>query len=326
MEDQHNSEFERIFVGGLQRDTLQEDLEKFFKRFCDIEGLELKSKKKQPECCVGFGTIFCSKESYDLILRKSFFEYRGRMIHCTPFYKGEKLEHYLKSLNSRRLNIWNISKNMTNRLLENYFESFGSIENAYILNEKEITESCLGSGFVVFKNREDAILALKQKFHIIEGVFIEVTQYQSEKEIRIGKETQKKPKKKRKNEIKQIQSDPSPVSLGVNIYSSLAPIHLRSNGPSQMFYGVHPQTHQCPVFFPVPAKEVLDLDLRFKATAESHNPGQRVLYRPKEVQKDWFGLPSLTRIPVPTISSYSLHFKIALNHTPKSIKLRKQGR
>lgn len=153
---------------------------------------------------MGFATLYVCSASYKNIIQKSFFEYQDRVLHCTPFLKGSALKQYLKCLNSRRLNIQHIGPGITNRDLEIYFQrSFGPIENAYILNRKEITKQETGNGFVVFKHVSHSKAALREMNHFISGFYISVSQFESKKSQ--GSQKQKTSRKK------QISENPNKV-------------------------------------------------------------------------------------------------------------------
>jgi len=74
---------------------------------------------------------------------------------------------------------------MTNTQLDLYFRKFGAVENVYIISEtSENNTGSNGVGLLVYSSRSESLSVLKNRFHHIEGCLVEVTQFESMREVK----------------------------------------------------------------------------------------------------------------------------------------------
>jgi hypothetical protein len=133
----------RLFVGGLARDVTEDDVKTLFKEFGEIEEIWINTDR-------GFG--FLKMDT------KANAEKAKMKLDATDF-KGRSLTVRLAS-QSCCLKVCNISKAVTNELLQDAFERFGELERVCVACDAH--SKPLGYAYVEFKNKRRAEVAMRQ--------------------------------------------------------------------------------------------------------------------------------------------------------------------
>ena len=129
----------KIFVGGIPSNFTSQDLEEYFQTFGEILAINLKTKKKNSNVKLGFGTITAEKSTVDKILTTNFHYIQGRKVECQRFIKNNKSKNQLimdKML--RTLYVIEPLESMSENNWIAFFGRFGRIENFYILPERRV--------------------------------------------------------------------------------------------------------------------------------------------------------------------------------------------
>ena len=136
-----------MFIGCLPAQSSEEELYKYFSKFCQISHLKLKYRSNR--LCAGHGSFICQELSkLDKLINHSHF-YRGRSLECRPFFSGAELKRYQKRFNKRRIYVGNLPPNMTDWGLFEEFSKFGDVIRAYTANNPD--KQGRKFGFIVFK-------------------------------------------------------------------------------------------------------------------------------------------------------------------------------
>ena len=155
-----NIKTNKIFIGGLRKDTKEEELFNFLSQYVKIENIIFRKKTGYKQLCIGYAIIEIPEEEANNLYKESLF-FKGRFIKCIPHLEGSELKSHLSKLNSRRILVQNLPMDVTDQKLINYFKKFGLVENAYISNHHSRADMDNIRGYVIFKNNGFASEALK---------------------------------------------------------------------------------------------------------------------------------------------------------------------
>ena len=168
----------KIFLGCVPGTAKENDLLQLFSSLGDIKEISLRYRKSDGKCA-GFGYLICSDSStYQRILQTKNFNFKGRKIICSKFLKDNKSKVKAKnSLKKRKLLIKNISGDVDQDELTKFFENFGKVEIAYIVQHEanmkkkanQGTEIVHNQGCVIFKEERDAEMMLRQEKVFLRG-------------------------------------------------------------------------------------------------------------------------------------------------------------
>lgn len=153
-----------IFIGGLPGSTTQESLKTYFERFGEILKVSTVQNTKKNNLSKGYALItYKEDESYNQALKVPEHYLFKRVISCQPYLQGAQLSQYLEDLNSRRLFVKYIPKNINNKQFEKIFKKYGEVDFGYVVKDPKSSVS-RGFGYITFKTQEIAREVEKMRF------------------------------------------------------------------------------------------------------------------------------------------------------------------
>lgn len=162
----------KIFVGGLDLDTTEEDLTEYFSKFGKVVErlikVDIKTKRSR-----GFGFIgFKSPEAVDRVLELKEHRVNGKKIDCKKAMTKEEAYSLNKNLanSCRKVFISNIPKEVTKAELTELLSRFGRILEVNLMFKKKETGFC----YIIFESEEDAIKVIEQKVIEYKGHILEI--------------------------------------------------------------------------------------------------------------------------------------------------------
>lgn len=161
----------KMFIGGLAKWITENDLKEYFSEFARIKKVKIL-KDPKTGLSKGFGFIFFKTYSglETVICHPERHTIKGRVVDCQEALglAKERDQKKYTEMNKRRVFIGNVSKEINNKDLTEYFSKFGEVKSAYLLKDYKIDEN-RRYGFVVFKDIPPAIEVTKFREHIIKG-------------------------------------------------------------------------------------------------------------------------------------------------------------
>lgn len=162
-----------IFIGGFKCDTPQKSIQTYFKKFGDIK-IELKMKRKSKNVSLGYCVLRTHDKSiYGRLINQRRFKFEDRTIECKPFLKEKELEDFYSDFKQRRLQVYGIPPELSNKRLAELFSAFGVVQNAYRLVDYRSLEE-QGNGFVLMEKKEAAKKIEKMKQIKVGNIFLKV--------------------------------------------------------------------------------------------------------------------------------------------------------
>jgi len=153
-----------IFIGGLPGSTTQESLKTYFERFGEISKISTVQNNKKNNLSKGYALITYKLDvSYEQALKVPEHYLFKRVISCQPYLQGAQLSQYLEDLNSRRLFVKYIPKNINNKQFEKIFRKHGDVDFGYVVKDPKTSVS-RGFGYITFKTQELAREVEKMRF------------------------------------------------------------------------------------------------------------------------------------------------------------------
>lgn len=143
----------RIFLGGLPKESNEEELKDLFSPFTPVLNVELNRRKNGGQMCLGHGFLTVESEAVEKLLMLETCRYRERNITISKYRTGEELIEYQKAFGMRRIFIKGVSQDMKKVDLRGMFVQFGKITSAYFRNEPGNPEHL---GVVIFERSESA--------------------------------------------------------------------------------------------------------------------------------------------------------------------------
>ena len=166
----HISHKKTIFIGGLPGSASEKVLTNHFSKFGPIESISMvHSSKKGSNLSKGYALItFKQSESYSKALKQPEHYLFKRVVSCQPYLQGEELAAYLEDLNSRRLFVKYIPKNVDNKGFEEIFSQFGEVDFGYVVKDPR-SGSSRGFGYITFMSQTVTRKVEKRRFLKIKG-------------------------------------------------------------------------------------------------------------------------------------------------------------
>lgn len=149
---------ERIFLGGLPKESMEQELKDLFSPFTPILNVELNRRKNGGQMCLGHGFLTVESEAVGKLLTLETCRYRERNITISKYRTGEELIEYQKAFGMRRIFIKGVPQTMKKVDLRGMFVQFGKITSAYFRNEPGNPEHL---GVVIFEESKSAHKAHK---------------------------------------------------------------------------------------------------------------------------------------------------------------------
>lgn len=162
----------KIFVGGLDPETTEDDLADYFSKFGRvIERLikvDIKTKRSRGFAFIGFK----SAEAVDRVLGVETHRIRGKKIDCKRAMTKEDAYSLNKNLKEscRKVFVSNIPKEIQKKTLHDYFSDFGKIVDFNLIFKKKET----GFLYIIFEQEEDALNLIERKFVEVNGFRLEI--------------------------------------------------------------------------------------------------------------------------------------------------------
>lgn len=162
----------KIFVGGLEPETTEDDLTEYFSEFGRvIERLikvDIKTKRSRGFAFIGFK----SPESVDRVLQVEHHYINGKKIDCKRAMTKEDAYSLNRNLKDscRKVYISNIPKELSRKDLQDFFNQFGKIIDFNLIFKKKET----GFLYIIYDNEEDAMSLIERKFVEINGFRLEI--------------------------------------------------------------------------------------------------------------------------------------------------------
>jgi RNA recognition motif-containing protein len=180
-EDKSSSSYKtnKIFVGGIAKDTTDGAFAAFFSRYGSLQDAKVM-RDRQSGNCRGFGFVtFTDSSSVDKVL-SSPPVFEGRKLDCKIAVPrdsggGAPVERI------RKMFVGGLTVETTADDLKEHFGQFGTVVNAMIMNDAQSGRS-RGFGFVTFDS-EDAIDAVLARTHTIHGKTAECKKAVSKQKI-----------------------------------------------------------------------------------------------------------------------------------------------
>ena len=162
----------KIFVGGLDPETTEEDLTEYFSKFGKVVErlikVDLKTKRSRGFAFIGFK----SPEAIDKVLEIEVHRLNGKKIDCKRAMTKEDAYSLNKDLKDscRKVYISNIPKELSRKDLLDLFSTYGNISDFNLIFKKKDT----GFLYIIFENEEEAVGLIDKKFVELNGYVLEI--------------------------------------------------------------------------------------------------------------------------------------------------------
>lgn len=162
----------KIFVGGLDADTTEEDLTEYFSRFGRVVErlikVDLKTKRSRGFAFIGFKT----PEAVDRVLEIDHHRLKGKKIDCKRAMTKEDAYSLNKNLKEscRKVYISNIPRELSKDDLKAFFREFGKMVDFNLIFKKKET----GFLYIIFESEEVAVSLIERKSVEINGFRLEI--------------------------------------------------------------------------------------------------------------------------------------------------------
>lgn len=215
-----------VFVGGLKASFKEPTIRDYFKKFGEIDSIDLKMSNKQQNVNRGFCVVkFKLDKTAERVLEVKDHFIKKRLVTCRPYLRGQKLKESKSKKDGRKIYISGLSRHTTNDDIHEAFQVFGKVEAGYTLKDGE-TGFSKGFGFVTFEEDGVAQEVLKMEKDIfIKGMKVSVAPFISQKK---SEEDEKSPK----NGISKDGEIHTPhINTNVNNYSVPKPVNIINLNP-----------------------------------------------------------------------------------------------
>lgn len=206
-----------IFVSGVSGDLSEFEIGNYFGAlFCTDFGCVVPVHSEHKQYNKGYAILTCpTLHEKNYILRHSQYVIKGRLVHVMDYLKKQAREKQKKELSLRRVFICSKRLSSINLFLE--FSRFGEVEDAYVIRDLN-TYKYKNFGFILFKEKYSARMAIQSEKLYVEGLSIKISEYSG------------------KNSKQKEQTDPR-KSSSQNFKSAMNPkFSLNRLGPSKKAY------------------------------------------------------------------------------------------
>lgn len=230
----------KIFVGGLDPSTSEEDLTEYFSKFGRVVErlikVDIKTKRSRGFAFIGFK----NPEAVDKVLEIDEHYLQGKKIDCKRAMTKEDAYSLNKNLKEscRKVYISNIPRELSKKDLYDLFSEYGKINDFNLIFKKKET----GFLYIIYETEEEALNLIEKKIVEINGCRLEV-QRAIPKDVKESPDDE--PKAKAMNSYQQTQvfkyrnSFESPFSYE-NLYTSTAtPLAMGGQHPKHSHYNYY---------------------------------------------------------------------------------------
>lgn len=143
-----------VFIGGLNKETVESDIFSELSSFGQI--LLIRLKKHKDGFSKGFAFVKFQKPASALnVLRQRTFWIRGKLVECIPALNPQESRQHIKIDMEKKIYVHQLSKNLNEQALADYFSNFGNVIRVRIVRKIENEES-RGFGFVLMSTVQEA--------------------------------------------------------------------------------------------------------------------------------------------------------------------------
>lgn len=244
---QRESASYKIFVGGLDSDTKEEDLTEYFSKFGRVVErlikVDIKTKRSRGFAFIGFK----SPDAVDKVLEVDEHWLHGKKIDCKRAMTKEDAYSLNKTLKEscRKVFISNIPRELSKKDLFDYFKEYGRINDFNLIFKKKET----GFLYIIFDSEEEALNLIEKKFVDIKGCRLEI-QKAIPKDVKESPEDDSNEKAIHSYQHNQVprQRGSYELQFGYDpLYTSTNnPIVMGGHHPNQSPYNYYEPTHRMP--------------------------------------------------------------------------------
>ncbi|KAL7262367.1 hypothetical protein ACSBR1_000697 [Camellia fascicularis] len=184
-----DSDQNKLFVGGISRETTEDTLTDHFGRYGAIVGSVI-ARDRNTGSARGFGFVsFSDSSAVDKALQDShtILERTVEVKKAIPRSEQHQNQQQNKGLsrngrsNSRssdqfrtkKIFVGGLAASLTEEEFKNYFEKFGRITDVVVMHDN-VTSRPRGFGFITFDSEDAAEDVMKKSFHELSGKLVEV--------------------------------------------------------------------------------------------------------------------------------------------------------
>lgn len=230
----------KIFVGGLDPNTSEEDLTEYFSKFGRVVErlikVDIKTKRSRGFAFIGFK----NPEAVDKVLEIDEHYLHGKKIDCKRAMTKEDAYSLNKNLKEscRKVYISNIPRELSKKDLYDLFSEYGKINDFNLIFKKKET----GFLYIIYETEEEALNLIEKKFVEINGCRLEV-QRAIPKDVKENPDEE--PKAKAMNSYQQNQvpkyrsSFESPFSYETLYTSTATPLAMGGQHPKHSHYNYY---------------------------------------------------------------------------------------
>lgn len=124
----------KVFLGGLPKDAIEEELTAALIESFDIDVKELflkKRKNRGKTKCLGHGILTLPASQVPRLVQVGYLKYKGRKVKMDHCLSGKELKERQKSLKERRIYLSNVLSSTEPSDLQQIMERFGNVESCY---------------------------------------------------------------------------------------------------------------------------------------------------------------------------------------------------
>jgi len=160
---QNHEQAQKLFVGGVCRDTTPQAFNDFFRSYGPMTDCILMIRDGRSRC-FGFVT-YRDASSMNQVLCSTL-DLDGKVLDVKIAVPEEKIAE--KGAHACKVHVGSLPHELTQEEFKTYFSQFGEVMDAFIVKEKETQES-RGFGFVIFKSEREVHKVLSNPHHSICG-------------------------------------------------------------------------------------------------------------------------------------------------------------
>ena len=174
----------RVFVGGLEDDTSEADLKKYFSQFGKIKSVEIIFNRRTGES-KSFGFIFCDNTKTVKKILSRGHKLHGRVIDVNEAFDKERVRRTAWKIISpeRKLFVLGLKMRLCVEDLEDYFSTFGSVRRCYIIKDPRNRRKVYG--YVEFYSQYSVESVLTKSNHLINKVTVRCFSYEQKRSLKV---------------------------------------------------------------------------------------------------------------------------------------------
>ncbi|CAI5652912.1 heterogeneous nuclear ribonucleoprotein A0 [Oreochromis niloticus] len=172
----------KLFVGGLNVETTDEGLRKYFEQYGTLSDcVVVMNQQLGRSRCFGFIT-YSTPEEADAAMAAKPHVVEGNNVEVKRAIAREDANNPDILANVKKIFVGGVKDHIVEENLTEYFSQFGAVEKAEIISDKQ-TGRKRGFGFVFFEDTDSATKAVLTKYHTINGNKVEVKKALTKQEM-----------------------------------------------------------------------------------------------------------------------------------------------